>query len=53
MKELRSKKTGAVHIVSDQIYDQIVINDMAKKYKVRDITPVRQIVVGPKLDKVK
>lgn len=43
MKEVRSKKTGATHILSDEEYEELKKLGIASRFTVSEITPVRFI----------
>jgi len=43
MKEVISRKTGKVNILSDEEWDQVVNLALAGRYRVTDIPAVRQI----------
>ena len=49
--ELRSRKTGIPHIVSEEGYEKLKALKLAKRFTVKEITPIKQIVPTPKLDK--
>jgi len=51
MKELRSRKTGITHMVSDEGYEKLKALKLAKRFTVKEITLIRQIVPTPRLDK--
>lgn len=43
MKEVISRKTGKVNILSDEEWNQVIKLGFADRYRVTDIPPVRQI----------
>lgn len=43
MKEVISRKTGKVNILSDEEWAQVIKLGLADRYRVTDIPPVRQI----------
>lgn len=49
MKEARSKKTGAVHIISDEDYKKLLQLGIANRYEIRNIEPIRRMTITPKL----
>ena len=52
MKELRSIKTGQIHILSDKDYDKLVKMGKSKLYVVTEIKPMRSIIPYPIINKV-
>jgi hypothetical protein len=43
MKELRSRKTGNIHFVSDEEYEKLLGLGIERRYVVTDVEPVKQI----------
>lgn len=43
MKELRSRKTGAIHFLSDEEFDKLRGLGIERRYIVSDVEPVKQI----------
>jgi hypothetical protein len=50
MKEIISKKTGKIQIVSNEVWDNIVGRGWAKRFKVSDL-PVRAMKEVPVINK--
>lgn len=51
MKELKNKKTGQVHLVSEDEYLSIKANGHLKKFTVTEVEPIRKLIPIPKLTK--
>lgn len=49
MKELRSKKTGLVQILSEEQYKIVVQLGIQNRYEVKNIEPIKRMAITPKL----
>lgn len=43
MKELRSRKKGTIHFISDEEYNKLLGLGIERRYIITDVEPVKQI----------
>jgi hypothetical protein len=49
MKEVRSRKTGKISILSDEEYEKLVRIGLAGRFTVQDIKPIRPLIPDIKI----
>jgi hypothetical protein len=49
MKEVRSRKTGKISILSDEEYEKLVSLKLAGRFTVQDIKPIRPLIPDIKI----